>query len=96
MYVAGVMAYRQNWLASVETVKKKWLWIALGVLVLLLPVMMVFGEDPERGFDLFMGGLYWQAVAFATWESFMCIVVSWFQRDCRSEYRMRIETKSTR
>jgi len=76
MFVAGIIAYRQNWLASVESVKRKWLWISFGVLVLLLPVMMVFGEDPERGFDLFMGGLYWQAVAYATWEACMCIVVS--------------------
>jgi len=76
MFVAGIIAYRQNWLASVETVKRKWLWIAFGVLVLLLPVMMVFGEDPEHGFDLFFGGLYWQAVAYASWQSAMCIVVS--------------------
>jgi glucan biosynthesis protein C len=76
MFVAGIIAYRQNWLASVESVKQKWLWVAFVVLVLLLPVMMVLGEDPERGFDLFMGGLYWQAVAYASWESAMCIVVS--------------------
>ena len=76
MFVAGIIAYRQNWLASVQTVKQRWLWIALGVLVLLLPLMMVWGEDPERGFDLFMGGVYWQAVAYASWESAMCIVVS--------------------
>ncbi len=75
MFVVGLIAYRQNWLASVESVKQKWLWVALAVLILLLPLMMVLGEDPERGFDLFMGGLYWQAVFYATWESCMCIVV---------------------
>ena len=76
MFVAGLIAYRQDWLASVETVKQKWFWIALAALILLLPLMMVLGEDPDLGFDLFMGGLYWQAVAYATWESCMCIVVS--------------------
>ena len=29
MYVAGLIAYRQNWLAAVEIVQRKGLWIAL-------------------------------------------------------------------
>jgi len=76
MFTAGIIAYRNNWLASIDGRSTKWLKIGLGVLILLLPVMMVSGEDPIYGFEFFMGGLYWQAAAYATWESFMCVVVS--------------------
>jgi hypothetical protein len=93
MFIVGIVAYRQKWLDSIDTIKIRQLAVALIVLVILLPVMMVFGEDPVYGFEPFMGGLHWQAVAYATWESCMVIVVSLlllqiFQKRYNSQNKM--------
>ena len=76
MFIAGIAAFRNKWLDAIDGVKARPLAAALGVLFILLPVMMVLGEDPVYGFEPFMGGLYWQAAAYATWESCMVVVVS--------------------
>jgi glucan biosynthesis protein C len=86
MFVAGVVAYRRNWLMRFSDAQAKtWRWIAL-VLVLLLPVLVVAagalsGELDERG----GGGLNWLSLAYSVWEGFMCVamsisVLAWFRR----------------
>ena len=76
MFTVGIIAYRNNWLEKVQTVNTKRLSIALGLLIVALPIMMVFGEDPVFGYELFMGGIHWQAAAYVTWEASMVLVVS--------------------
>ena len=76
MFTVGIIAYRNNWLDVIRSVKSKGFVISFGLLIVALPLMMVFGEDPTYGFDLFMGGIHWQAAAYATWESCMVVVIS--------------------
>lgn len=73
LFVLGLIAYRLNWLLGLpDRTGRLWLWIA-GVLILLFWPMMVGGGALERGLDDLSGGWHWQALAFALWESFLCL-----------------------
>jgi surface polysaccharide O-acyltransferase-like enzyme len=72
LFVVGLIAYRRNWLANLsDSTGKRWLIVAVVLIMLFIPMAIVGGalETDEP----FRGGLYWQAMAYALWESFVCI-----------------------
>jgi surface polysaccharide O-acyltransferase-like enzyme len=72
LFVVGLIAYRRNWLASLsDATGKRWLAVAI-VLILLFVPMAIVGGAMETD-EPFRGGLYWQAAAYALWESFVCV-----------------------
>jgi surface polysaccharide O-acyltransferase-like enzyme len=72
LFVVGLIAYRRNWLASLsDATGKRWLVVAI-VLILMFVPMAVAGGAMETD-EPFRGGLYWQAAAYALWESFVCV-----------------------
>jgi surface polysaccharide O-acyltransferase-like enzyme len=83
LFILGLIAYRNNWFLGIsEAAGKLWLKITIA-LILLLPIMLIVGgaEDPTP----FMGGLHWQAFAYAIWEQFLCMgmiitLLVWFRR----------------
>jgi len=69
LFILGLVAYRRNWLENLpEKQGRIWLAIAI-VLILFFPLLAIAGGSPEP----FAGGWYWQALAYALWESFLCI-----------------------
>jgi surface polysaccharide O-acyltransferase-like enzyme len=83
LFILGLIAYRNNWFLGIsEAAGKLWLKITIA-LILLLPILLILGgaEDPTP----FMGGLHWQAFAYAIWEQFLCMgmiitLLVWFRR----------------
>lgn len=76
MFAIGITAGGTDWENYLRKIKPfRIIGLSL-VLILLMPVFMVFGEDPQLGLDVFMGGLYWQAGIYAIWESAMCVIMS--------------------
>jgi len=83
LFILGLIAYRNNWFLGItEAAGKLWLKITIA-LILLLPILLIVGgaEDPTP----FMGGLHWQAFAYAIWEQFLCMgmiitLLVWFRR----------------
>jgi glucans biosynthesis protein C len=72
LFIVGLIAYRRNWLLRLPDAKGKlWLGIAIALILLYVPLGLIGGglESDEP----FRGGLYWQAMAFALWESFLCM-----------------------
>jgi len=72
LFVVGLIAYRRNWFLGLpDSVGRRWLAIAV-LLILLFPVMALAGgviaDDTP-----FLGGWHWQALAYALWESFLCL-----------------------
>ena len=66
-FIAGILAYRNNWLARLGEKKLHfWAWLSLG-LILGLMVLFVVGGGMSGSTDVFMGGLYWQSAAFMLW-----------------------------
>jgi surface polysaccharide O-acyltransferase-like enzyme len=72
LFIVGLIAYRRNWLASLsDSTGKRWLIVAI-VLILMFVPMAVVGGAMESD-EPFKGGPYWQAMAYALWESFVCV-----------------------
>jgi len=72
LFVVGLIAYRHNWLLRLpETRGKFWLWTAIGLVLFFVPLAIAGGalESDEP----FRGGWHWQSMAFACWESFLCL-----------------------
>lgn len=72
LFVAGLIAYRRGWLAALpDKVGRRWLIIG-AVLILLFPVLAIATGAMEDNTP-FKGGLHWQALVSAVWESFVCV-----------------------
>lgn len=72
LFVVGLIAYRRNWLASLsDSAGKRWLAVAIALILLFMPLALVGGAMESD--EPFRGGLYWQAMAYALWESLLCV-----------------------
>jgi glucans biosynthesis protein C len=73
LFVVGLIAYRRNWLANLsDSTGKRWLIVAI-VLILMFVPMALAGGALETGDEPFRGGWHWQSLAYAVWESFVCV-----------------------
>ncbi len=77
LFVVGLIAYGRNWLLNLpEKTGRLWLGIALFCVLLFWPLALG-GGALQQGLEPFRGGLRWQALAYALWESIlgvsMCI-----------------------
>jgi glucan biosynthesis protein C len=75
LFVLGLVAYRRNWLATLpESAGRRWLWIAVLLILLYPPVGLLMGGTENQ--EAFLGGWHWQSLVSASWEAFMCIGMS--------------------
>jgi glucan biosynthesis protein C len=73
LFIVGLIAYRRNWLVNLsDAMGKRWLVVAIVLVVLFVP-MALAGGALELGTEPFKGGWHWQALAYAMWESFVCV-----------------------
>jgi glucan biosynthesis protein C len=73
LFILGIVAYRQNWLAILPLrFGRFWFRLALILGIPLWFVITILGNAPKNLLP-FSGGLHWQAAAYAVWESFFCI-----------------------
>lgn len=70
LFILGIVAYRSAWLEDIpDRTVRTWSIITVGA-ILLLPVFVVFGGALSGNLEPFMGGFYWQALAYSLWEPF--------------------------
>ncbi len=70
LFVAGLVAYRRNWLLSLPDKQgRRWLWIGVALILLFVPLGLLMAETV----DYLKGGWHWQAMVYAQWEAFVCI-----------------------
>jgi hypothetical protein len=75
LFVAGVLAYRRNWLDRLAARQGKlWMCVAV-VLVPMFIVLAIAGGALEGNVAAFLGGWHWQALSYAVWEQFMCVAM---------------------
>ena len=71
MYIVGIIAYKQNWLARIpDAMGKLWLGVALLLILILFPVLFILGGALQGNISPFMGGFHWQSFGYAAWEQF--------------------------
>jgi glucan biosynthesis protein C len=79
LYILGLIAYRRNWFFELSPrMGRDWLRTAL--IALLVPIIVTIllmiggaGAGTQIGYSL--GGLHWQALVYALWESFLVVGV---------------------
>jgi fucose 4-O-acetylase-like acetyltransferase len=70
-FVIGLIACRRNWFAGVRVAQAKlWVWVAVGLVLLFLP-LLVAGGALTAGVDSFLGGPTWQSLVFSVYEQFL-------------------------
>lgn len=76
MYALGALASRRGWLESL-THRQARVWFGASILlILLLPVIMVWGGALEGKGDEFRGGINALAAIYAFWEPVLCVGIS--------------------
>ncbi len=75
MFALGVVAHQRGWFDAI-TQDQGWLWFRVVVgLIVIFPVLFAAGGGLGGSVDVFLGGLTWQQLAFATWEQAMCLAM---------------------
>jgi surface polysaccharide O-acyltransferase-like enzyme len=75
LFVIGLVAYRRDWFLRFSSMSgKAWLFVSIAM-ILLLPVIGVISGAIGH-INLFEGGLHWQALVYALWESVVCVGLS--------------------
>jgi peptidoglycan/LPS O-acetylase OafA/YrhL len=94
LFVAGIVAYRRNWLAGLSDGQgKTWLWIAAVLLVVLVVVALATGAlTGSLDRDLF-GGFNWLSLIYSVWQQLMCmamiiVLLVWFRRRFNRQGRL--------
>jgi peptidoglycan/LPS O-acetylase OafA/YrhL len=88
LFVLGLIAFRRRWLDGLPDVSGgRWLILG-GMAILAFPLLAFATPDFERLF----GGPNWMALAFAVWESVVCVALSlgltlFFRRRCNTQGR---------
>lgn len=69
LFIAGIVAYRRNWLERIpDSTGRLWLTIAILFVLVILPVLFVAGGALGGDATPFLGGFRWQCFAYAVWE----------------------------
>jgi len=73
LFVIGLIAYRRNWLLSLPDRTGR-LWLGIAGLFALLGVCMQWAmASGAMSGALSTGGWHWESMAYALWESFLCM-----------------------
>ena len=67
LFILGIVAYRRGWFTNVtDSMGRAGFGIAVVTTILLLPLTL-------SNVRAFVGGVHWQALAYALWESLFCV-----------------------
>jgi hypothetical protein len=72
LFILGLVAYRRNWLAGLSERTGR-LWLRIGIFMILLFWPLALAGDMATSLEPFLGGWHWQALAYALWESVLCL-----------------------
>jgi glucan biosynthesis protein C len=72
LFILGLVAYRRNWLAGLSELTGR-LWLGIGIFMILLFWPLALAGDMATSLEPFLGGWHLQALAYALWESFLCL-----------------------
>jgi len=77
LFTAGILAYRNDWLARLPgKTLRFWSWLSAALVVILPLYLILGGATEENTFDLFMGGFNLRCVGMSLWFGLACISLS--------------------
>jgi glucan biosynthesis protein C len=75
-FVFGILAGGNFWLDRITRPQANFWFFTSLACICVLPLIAFCGGAYTGKFDLFRGGFFWQAYAYAAWEPFVCIGIS--------------------
>ncbi len=74
MLILGVVAYQRDWFRNISDKQGK-MWLIIALLSVIYFFLLGFAVGAMEGGDItpLLGGLRWEAFAFALWESIYCM-----------------------
>jgi glucans biosynthesis protein C len=91
MFVAGLLAYRGNWLANYPAARARlWLRLMPALLIALVGIIIAAGALSGELDERAAGGLNWLSLAYSMWEAWTgvavsIIVLAWFRSRFNSQ-----------
>ena len=77
MFLLGVLAYRHNWLSRLpRCLARPWFALAAVLVVVVFPLLALLSGVPEGDISKLVGGLHWQALAYALWEQTLGVAMT--------------------
>ncbi|MCC8980570.1 acyltransferase family protein [Bradyrhizobium acaciae] len=77
MYVAGIAAWRADWLRQIPwRVGRRWLWAGFVAGGALWIVLLATGGAMSGDVSAYQGGWHWQAAGMDAWRSFTCLALT--------------------
>jgi len=77
MFIIGILAYRHNWLRRLPAhLARPWLALAGILIVIVFPLLVVLSGALEGTGETLVGGLHWQAFAYAMWEQLLGVAMT--------------------
>ncbi|MFP6665509.1 MAG: acyltransferase [Deltaproteobacteria bacterium] len=84
-YILGVKAWRYGWFEIIDRGRVRVWGGAAAVAIVLGPLAILFGADPEAGLAPLFGGLTSLSFLYALWQTLLCVGISmtliWFFRE---------------
>jgi fucose 4-O-acetylase-like acetyltransferase len=72
MFPLGIVASRNDWLVGMpRATGRLWLAVAAVLTVVVFPLLFTLGGALQGNVQQFLGGLHWQAFAYAMWEQLL-------------------------
>lgn len=100
MLIVGVIAYRNDWLRRLpKAAGRLWLGLAIFLIVAVLPALFFLGGAVRGDISTYLGGWYWQALAYALWEQVTGVamivgLVVFFRERCNRQGRLLKEASA--
>lgn len=86
LFIAGAWAYRHDWFTKFTDHQARfWRWIALACVVMLPPLLVLFGALSGAVDERVAGGVNILSLVYSMWEGFLCVsmvitVLTWFRQ----------------
>lgn len=74
LYGVGMVAWQNNWFENIKTATS-WRWFAFAQVIILIgfPLLYSLGGGITDGETKFLGGFYWQNLAYSLWEQLVAV-----------------------
>lgn len=77
LFIIGIKSYRNNWFNKTRySLGIKWLKLGIVLGFVVWIIILATGGGLRGEFDIFKGGLHWQSLAYAIWESFVSVAIA--------------------
>lgn len=74
LFIIGMVAYQNNWFENIK-IKTCWRWFIFAQLLIFIgfPLLYIIGGGINEGETKFLGGFYWQNLAYCIWEQLVAV-----------------------